>query len=245
MRKLAVTVLVTALFAVGAQAQKQKPWGEWSQKDAQKILDDSPWGQTLVKTDTSEMFFQPTNDVGTSRASSTSGQRSAQGATNQAVNVNYHIRFFTAKPIREAFARLLEIKQPNLPKETVAQLDVWTKAHTDDWIIIAVTFDATDQRYSGPLIQAFGAVTTDLAKNNTYLERKDGQKVFLSQYEPPGKDGSGAKFVFARTLEGKPFLTQDSGEVRFYSEFSAGSNAVKMDRRFKLAEMVYEGQLEY
>ncbi len=245
MSKLAIVTLVTALFAVAVLAQKQpKPWVEWSQKDAQKILDNSPWGQTQTETDTSQMFFSPTSDPTRGRSSNDSS-RLGQGATNQAVNVNFHIRFFTAKPIRQALVRLMVLNQKDLPKETVERLNIFANLRSDEWVIVAVTFDATDQRYSGPVMQAFGSVTTDLAKNDTYLERKDGKRIYLNEYVAPGKDGFGARFIFPRNFEGKPFLGADNGEVRFYSQFSVGSRALKLDRRFKLADMMYDGELEY
>src|SRR6266481_9304486 len=101
MRKYSIAALTMVLFMAGAvSAQKQlKPWGEWSQKDAQKILNDSAWGQTQTETDTSQMFFSPTNDTGVTRSTSNSASRAQQGATNEAVHVNYRVRFFTAKPI--------------------------------------------------------------------------------------------------------------------------------------------------
>jgi hypothetical protein len=243
MRKLAIATLLAVLSTAGVLAQKTKSWDQWSQKEAQKMLDDSPWGQTQTDTDTSQMFFSPTSAPGVNGARGTSNDssRASQGATNTEVHVNYHIRFFSAKPIRQAFARMILLNQPNLKD----QLIQWSNAHSDEWIIVAVTFDSSDQRFGNVALQAFASATTDLVKNNSYLERKDGKRVFLTEYDAPSKDGSGAKFVFARVLDGKPFLTPDSGEVRFHSEFSAGSNQIKLDRRFKIADMVYDGNLEY
>src|SRR6267142_3016339 len=244
MRKLIIAAIVAALLSLAVQAQKQlKPWGEWSQKDAQKILNDSAWGRTQTETDTSQMFFSPTNDTGVTRSTSNSGSRARQGATNEAVHVNFHVRFFTAKPIRQALVRLMEINQTNLSKDTIERLNLFANLQSNEWIIVAVAFDATDQRYSGPVLQAFGSATTDLAKNNTYLERKDGKKIFLNEYVPPGKDGFGARFIFPRVVDGQPFLAADTGEVRFFSEFSAGSVSIKLDRRFKITDMMYNGNL--
>ena len=110
---------------------------------------------------------------------------------------------------------------------------------------MAVGFDSTDQRFSGPVMQAFGSATVETIKNNTYLERKDGKRVFASDYQAPGSDGAGAKFVFARTLNGQPFLNPESGEVRFYSEFQTAKPPFKLDMRFKVADMMFEGKLEY
>ena len=249
MRKYSIAALAIMLFMAGAaSAQKpQKPWGEWTQKEAQKILDDSAWGHTQTETDTSQMFYSPTSAPGVNGARSTSNDSSrlSQGATNQAVPLNFRIRFFTAKPIRQAFARQIALKQATVTKQLTDQLTAWSDAHTDDWVIVAVAFDSTDQRFSGPVLQAFGSATAETIKNSTYLERKDGKRVFASDYQPPGPDGAGAKFVFARTLGGQPFLNAESGEVRFFSEFQTAKPPFKLDMRFKVADMMFDGKLEY
>src|SRR5437870_3629025 len=249
MRKFAMAVLVATLFAPSMLAQKLKSWDQWSQKDAQKILDDSAWGRTQTDTDASQMFYSPTSQppgrgLGT-RATSNDSSRTSQGATNQAVNLNYRVRFFTAKPIRQAFVRLMELSQPNLPKETIERLNQFANLHSDQYIIVAVTFDSTDRRYSGPAEQAFGSATAEILKNDTYLERKDGKRLFLTEYVAPGKDGFGARFIFPRTVDGQPFLSPDSGEVRFYSQFAIGSTGLKLNMRYKVSDMIYDGQLEY
>ena len=243
MKRILIAITVLVLIAVASTAQKHdKPWQEWSKKDAQKILDDSAWGQTQTETDVSEMFYTPTTQSGRG----TSSSRQVQGATNQPINVNFHIRFFTARPIRQAFARLMIINQPNLDKGTIERLTTFTNLRSDQWIIVAVGYDANDQRFSGPVMQAFGSATTETLKNNTYLERKDGTKNFLNEYVPPGKDGFGARFIFPRNVDGQPFVTVDSGEVRFYSEYpTTGTNKLKLNMRFKVADMIANGQLEY
>lgn len=249
MRKYSIAALAMVLFMAGAaSAQKPvKPWGEWTQKEAQKVLDDSAWGHTQTETDTSQMFYSPTSDPNRpgTRTTSNDSSRLSQGATNQAVPLNFRIRFFTAKPIRQAFARTIALKQATLTKELTAQLTAWSDQHTDDWIIVAVNYDSTDQRYTGPVMQAFGSATIETVKNNTYLERKDGKRVFASEYQAPGPDGAGAKFVFARTLDGQPFLNAESGEVRFYSEFQTAKPPFKLDMRFKVSDMMFDGKLEY
>ncbi len=243
MRKTAITTVAAIVFTMTVVAQKQiKPWNQWSDKEAQNILNDSPWGQTYTDTDTSEMFFDPTTSQG--GRGDTSSRRS-QGATNQAVSVNFRIRFFTARPIRQAFVRMVELQQPNLPKDALERLDAFANLGSDRWIIVAVAFDSTDQRYMNPVMQALGAATIDVVKNDTYLERADGKRIFATEYVPPGKDGFGARFIFPRLVDDKPFLGDDSKSVRFYTQFRVGSTAIKIDRRFKVSDMVYDGKLEY
>jgi hypothetical protein len=245
---LAALVFLTGLVTVTGQ-EKSKAWGEWSRKDAEKMLNDSPWAQTQTDTDTSQMFYSPTSDprLG-SRTTSTTDSRIAEGATNQAVNVKFHVRFYSARPIRQALVRLMELQQKPSP-EVEAKLTSFAELQSTDSIIVTVTYEANDQRFSGAVMQAFNGAATGTLKNDTYLERNDGKRLFLEEYVPPGKDGFGARFIFLRELDGQPFLTKETTGVRFFTQFpgakSADPNGLKIDRRFKVADMTYKGELEY
>jgi len=59
------------LFAASASAQKDKPWTEWTEKDATKMLTDSAWSQTQKEL----------SDVAPS--SGTSGSAVTSAAQNQ------------------------------------------------------------------------------------------------------------------------------------------------------------------
>lgn len=231
MKKIAITfVCVLALTVVAGAQKKYKPFMEWAEKDVIKMLNDSPWGQTQTDTNTAEMFYSPTSGGG--------GTRGAQGATNQAVNLNFRIRFLSAKPIREAFAKQVMMKNPQMTE----QLKAFAEQTSDKYIVVAVDFDSTDRRMSGPAMQTFASASPGQLKTTTYLETKDGKRVFLDQYMQPSSDGMGAKFVFPRMVDGKPFVTAESGFVRFYSELSS---AIKLNMRFKVADMMYNDKLEY
>ena len=233
---------------------QKNSWEGWSKVEAEKILNQSPWGQTQTETDTSEMTYSPTTAGGTgsigrsdaSRArigdqQSRSTNRVDRGATNQAISVDYRIRLLSAKPIRQAFMRVISLAQKNEDPELIAGLDAFVKRDFSDFIVVAVTVDATDQRFSGPVMQELAAVRTGTLKNRSYLERKDGQRIFLREYQPPISDGLGAKFIFARRLNEREFLNAESGTFRFYCELSQ----LKLNVTFKLADMMYEGKLEY
>jgi len=242
MIKRTLLFVILALLTISAIAQKQySPYGEWGEKDAQKILSDSPWAHTQVETNTSEMFFSPTANPAVG-STSTSKDRAARGATNQATSVNYHIRFLTARPIREAFARVIELGQKTPNAQLSSQLQSFVERDFADHIVVAVTFDTKDPRFANVPNQAFAGALAATLKINTYLDRNDGKRLFLSDYMPPTNDGLGAKFVFARNFEGKPFLSSEFSQVRFYSEIS---KSVKLDQRFKISDMQYNGKLEY
>jgi hypothetical protein len=240
-KRLAIALaLVCALAGFGAAQKQMKAWTEWSKKDADKMLKNSPWAQTQVETDTSEMFFTETK-----RGGFNDPARAEEGATNQEVHVKYYVRFFSARPIRQALARmmLLDMKDPE-PQATEG-LKRFAEIQSSDSIIVTVWFDSSDQRSGGKILQALAQGETSVLKQNAYLERsKDGKRLFLQEYVKPGKDGFGARFIFLRQMDGQPFLTPDSGEVRFHTELGT-KQEFKVDRRFKIADMMYEGALEY
>src|ERR1700752_3673898 len=255
MRKLSILILITIITGIAA-AQDKELWPKWDKGKVNKMLNSSPWAQRQTDTDTSQMTYSPTTNTGTSSigrsTSSTAGggatnvgrevqgDRSDSGASNQAMSVNYHVRFLSAKPIRQALARMIEIQDKD-NKGVREQLGPFVERDFSDYIVVSIVFDATDNRAAGPVLQAFGSATTGTLKNQSYLERSDGKRLFIMDYKPPINDGLGAKFVFPRQVDGQPFLT-DSGDVRFFAQLNS---KITLSTKYKLHDMMYEGKLEY
>jgi len=66
--------------------------------------------------------------------------------------------------------------------------------------------------------------------------------VLLADFKAPVADGLGAKFVFPRMLNNQPFLTPGNGQLKFSSQLS---NKIKIETRYKVSDMQYDGRLEY
>jgi hypothetical protein len=217
-------------FAVSAQWQK-KPYNEWSEKEALNVLNNSPWGQTQTVADTSTMF-------------GALAARTGPTGEHEVPKTNFRIRFFSAKPIRQAISRLVEIKQKGeMNKQLEGQLKALAAADFPDYIIITVITDSTESgTRMGAAATLLDNVTSAELKNGTYLSI-GGQRLFLQEYQPPRKDGLGARFVFPRMVDGKPFISLDSGEVLFHSDIIIAN--VELNMRFKIKDMVFAGKLEY
>jgi hypothetical protein len=248
----AVTLFL--FMTIAASAQKANyPWMELARKDAERLLANSPWSQTQVDTDASEMFYSPTRP-GTSAVAQTTtkgnigtqqginNNRADRGALNEEVHTSYRISFLSARPIRQAFAKMIlsSEKEPN--EQLTSQLQAFVERDFSPYVVIAVKVDSTDGRLLGPIMQAINSATTGTLKNTTYLERQDGQRVFLMQYNAPIADNLGAKFIFPRLVDGQPFLKSDSGSVRFFAQFN---DSFKINMVYKVREMIYEQKLEY
>jgi len=246
-KRFSVVLMLLVLAAVAVETvtgQKQpKSWKEWSKKDAEKMLSDSPWAHLQVDTDLSEMFYQPTTDARTSGGRApNANSRLEQGATNQETKLTFGIRFFSARPVRQAFIRMIQLQKKDLEPDVVDRMNKYAELPSADSIIIAVTIEGTDKRSLGKAMQVIESAATGTLKNTTYLERNDGKRVFLEEYLPPGKDGFGARFIFPRIVDERPFLSTDFNDVRFVSEFGT---SIKLNMRFKVSDMMLDGKLEY
>lgn len=248
-----VLLCSSLVFAGSGPAQKaEKPWTEWTQKEAEKILSSSPWAQQQVDTDTSELTYSPTASPNSSTSTrsavmgtttdrqSVTDNRQESGARNQAVNLKFTVRFFSARPVRQALIRLLELKSKPEP-DMMERMHAFANVKGGDSIILTLTADSTDRRHLGPAMTEMSSSITATLKNEAYLER-DGKRNFLHEYVPPGQDGFGARFIFLRKMDEKAFIDSNTGDVRFFVKFPSG---MKVDRKFKVSDMMYEGQLEY
>ena len=223
-----LALIVASSLCASAQWNK-KPYTEWSEKESIKMLNDSPWGQTQAVTDTSQM-------TGQARAAS------SQSRVAEVFNVNIRIRFLSSKPIRQAISHLMEMKnRENISPQIAAQLKAFAAADFPDYIVVTVLTESDKASAMLQQTQAeFYKFTTNELTNNTYLQA-GGQRVFIKEYQPPGKDGLGARYIFPRLVDGKPFITPETSEVLFSSE-PAGATALKM--RYKINDMMFDGKLE-
>ena len=245
MRTVVSACLVGLMFVCVAVAQKQKPWTEWTKKDVDKTLNDSAWGQTQSEGGASSS--SPSSDsaitqVAAPRASDRQLARQGESGETKAVNyVKYHVRFLSAKPVRAAFARMVLLSKTEPDEALTTQLQGFVDRDFSEYIVVSVGVEVGDQKMAGPIMQAFSHANTDVLKENVYLERKDGKKLFLMEYRPPVEDGMGAKFIFKRALDGQPFLSENDN-VRFVAQLN---EKMKLNTRYKLSDMLYDGKLEY
>ncbi|MGH9751629.1 MAG: hypothetical protein ACREA2_02500 [Blastocatellia bacterium] len=157
------------------------------------------------------------------------GNESLSSGASRVANVfhvNFRIRFLSAKPAPQAISRVMELKQKGALNEQLgAQLRSFAAADFPDYVVITVLCDSDqpNMRLQEATALMNNRTTADL-KNNTFLELKDGRRVFLREYQPPRNDGLGARFIFPRLVEGKPFITAESGEIHFVSDLSQGGS---------------------
>ncbi|HEU4837275.1 MAG TPA: hypothetical protein VFS90_22785, partial [Pyrinomonadaceae bacterium] len=122
--KLPVVMFLTICLMAAASVvgqKKLKPWKEWSKEDAQKVLNNSPWAHLQVDQD-----FQEASPL------TRPPDPSIDTRLKQNEGMTYGIRFFSARPIRQAFVRMIQLQKKDLPPDTVTRLNTFAEVLSED-----------------------------------------------------------------------------------------------------------------
>ena len=104
-----------------------------------------------------------------------------------------------------------------------------------------MTIEGTDKRAYGKVMQLIESAATGTLKNTTYLERRTTASESSSKNMcRPVRDGFGARFIFLRRSNEKPFLTPSSPTCALLPRSVL---TIKLNMRFKLADMMMDGKL--
>lgn len=234
-------ILLSLFVATSLSAQEfwDEPFEKWNAKYVNRMISDSPWSQNQT--------------LSTALSGKDSGLQGEKEIYNK-----FTVRFFSALPVRQAYVRMMQLlnKYDEMAAEQRAEFDSRFKRalslDVSDRVIVAVEFSSNDPDSTREMKQFLATARTETIKQSVYLIGEHLGRVSLKEYFPPSNDGTGAKFVFPRTMNGKPVIAAGDKEARF--EFlvpvvdrNAGgqTNRQKLSVPFKVEKMVYKGELSY
>ncbi len=237
MKKFLVVIgIVCSIVSLFAQRwYETKSFEEWSVKEAERMLAKSPWVDSQIQASAS--------GGGVTRAAQMSGGVPRGGGSAEQGDTRTILRgyWYSARPARMAIANTALRNNPELDRQ---QLQEFATAAMPD-AVLALTVESSP----GSRMAAMNALqqwTLEDVQAVTTLSTKSGKKLPPSGYRPPEGDGTGAKFIFPRTLaDGRPLLEASDGEARFETRFKLGRDSVRIRFKYKLKNMVIGDQLEY
>ena len=230
---LAFAALFLCLQLVAKDFWLEKSFTQWSRKETEKMLNDSPWAESVS-------FLEPAPVI-----SSTTPKTARIGDTGERMEVYriFHVRFLSAKPVRMALSRWNWIAKEGDKGEGADEASrKFIDAAFPEHIVLSLETESNTRGAGVELLKVLAVLNVDHLKPGTYLQSPDGKKNYLADYIPPSQDGLGAKLVFARTIDGAPFVTEQKGTLRFVTELT---DRYKMNIQFKLEKMAFEGRTEY
>lgn len=201
MLKSTLFALLIPFMAVAATSWNiREPFHQWSLDEAVEVLNDSPWASR-------ETFTRVIRGVG----SGISGEKEIYNT--------FYVRFLSALPIREAYARVQQIQHgyDTMTSEEKRRFEEAQLPNLDmdvsKWIVVSVTFRSNDPNEESTVRHFFQSETVETLKTKVFLCTTLCPQVELSAYFPPEEESVGAKFVFRREVDGVPVVTRECPSI--------------------------------
>jgi hypothetical protein len=227
--KRSFILVFTVLLALGwLSAAPDKPYCKWTLDEAVRVLNDSPWA-------TKETFTHVVGGIG-------SGVQGEKELYN-----TYYVRLLSAKPIREAFARIRQLQlhydtlTEGRKKAVDRQIAAGLKLDVRHWIVVAVAYRSNNPQDQAGVDRFFQDQTTETMRNRAFLSSERLSRVELFAYYPPKEGTVGAKFVFPRVSRGVPVVKP--ADKQFVFEFDTPGSGPQLRARFSITEMIVDGEL--
>ena len=207
----ALSVISILLFAGVVMAKdfwETKPFDQWSQKECQKMLADSPWAKELELVGRSvEMMAS-----------------SAAATDSRAPYIKYTAQLRSATPVRQAVVRQMQIvnKYDSLPDDQKQAFNQNTESFligpSSEFVVVNIQYESNILDNSRDLNRYWETQTTDVLKNSVYLSGSKGVKVPLSQFVSGAGGSQEFQFFFPREVDGKEIL--QPGDKALQLEFA-------------------------
>jgi hypothetical protein len=207
----------------------QEHFSKWPLNKAVQVLNVSPWAKH-------ETFTRVISGVG----SGISGEKE--------IYSTYYVRFLSARPIREAYARIQQIQHgyEKMSPEKRRQFEEAQLPNLDldvsRWIVVSVSFRSNDPNEESSVRRFFQSETVKTLKTKAFLSTPSFPQVELSEYFPQREESVGAKFVFPREVNGVPILTKDCPSITLELLDVPGTNA-RLRSTFAVKPMIVDDQL--
>ena len=233
--------LAASCAAFGGDFWVNKQYDKWSQKECEKLLEDSPWAQPFTLVDSSLQQSTSASDDG------------------QQFHIKYQMQFRSALPLRQAIVRQMQIvqKYDSLSPEQKQQFDQSANAFLSskfpDAVILYVTYKTNSKTKDMELATYWQSQTTDLLKNTVFLRNSRGEQVALAQFNVPKSGERSFQFIFPRLINGKPFISPEDKSLQLeftypvvdipggYTKLGDGRGFME----FKPKKMVFQGDIAY
>jgi hypothetical protein len=223
----ALALTASVVFTTGS-AQKDewqgKPYQQWTKRDVQQLLGDSPWAQTQARSG-------PTVNFG--------------GGNTPTPDKIYAVRLRSALPVRQALLRFRQLneKYDEMSDKKKAEFDeknralVECPACADNYVVSLIPPGAADARF----------VTPEKMKLYVQLTDERGRRRELVHFTPTKTTGQEISFFFPRLDDnGAPLLTPSSKKLIF----SIDTTVLALDttiRRFEfdVSKMIANGAVVF
>ncbi|MGB6404341.1 MAG: hypothetical protein WBF26_16005 [Candidatus Sulfotelmatobacter sp.] len=202
--RLVVSVLLVSLAvpALGADFWAKKPYQQWSNQEASRMLEESPWATTLSLGGVENVLTGSNASTAEVNPAAPRGQSGTpgHGEMETSPTISYNLQFRSAEPIREAVVRSAELNShyDAMSAEQKTAFDAnaakFLAVKFADRVVVSVTFKSNVQYYESRFRTYWGEKSLPTLSMSVFL---DAGKERLSLVDYTFKDHT-FQFVFPR-----------------------------------------------
>ncbi|HZI18972.1 MAG TPA: hypothetical protein VEY09_10295 [Pyrinomonadaceae bacterium] len=227
---LRVALAAALLAALAAPAAAQEPWAgkpfrEWTKREAERVLNDSPWAQTRTVKVRGERRVQSVAGSSLPGATGTEDPRvtASVGGAEAPVDFNFTLRLRSGLPVRQALVRLrqLEAGYDKMKESERAAFDASARGLLDcpacsDYYVLTLSARSRQAPGADPVFSTLKGARLEDLRRYVYLANDRGGRRPLVNVVPPRVPGDEAVFYFARLDEaGAPLFTAANRKLIF------------------------------
>ena len=236
-RQIPVLFLLLGLGMIDSPAADfwhAKKFSKWSDKEVSKLLRDSPWARSIgMRVEQQRRGSSPGSGGSSGGGSSRRGGRGGSGSSTLANDSNAFVpasdvlvRWHTALPIKQAVARARYGNEVASSPDAAKTLN----RHETQYIVGVIGVPA-------PAVQT----EDEQLRAGAHLEVKDHPPLQAAKVIVDRQPGAADLYLFfPKEQAGGHVITPEDDEVEVVVKLE--SQTIK--RKFKLAEMMYDGKLE-
>ena len=231
---MSALILLAPLLCSGLAADRSagqvpdKHYSKWTLAETVALLNNSPWARQ-------ETFTRIVGGIG----SGVSGEKE--------IYSTFFVRFLSARPVREALARALQIKAgyDGLSEPQRRRIDLGLAGglalDVSRWIVVAVSFRSNDANLESMVRRSLELESQDSMQTRAFLSTARHPQIQLKAFFPPADDLIGAKFVFPRMLDDEPAISEEDKELTFELDLPSFDPDLRI--HFTVPEMIVGGAL--
>jgi len=203
----------------------------WNQNQAKAIVNESAWSKKMtlavIPKNSSlnqaalelpsggadpRLAVDPPRGYGADKGSGVYGEKE--------LYYSYSVRLFSALPVRRAYVRLVQLRDKydrmSLQDKSSydKRFDPVLSLDTSEEIIVAVDLQSNDRQLAMEVFRQLNQATRNSLSQYAYLITDHRGRIPLKDYAPPSADGTGAKLIFPRNINGEPVVLSQDKELK-------------------------------
>lgn len=250
-----IAILAITSLGYSQEGRPSKPYQEWSKKEAQQVLDESPWApkqevRLRFATQARRVAGGSVPSIAEGGIADTTSTTAELGAAEAPVDFQFTLRLRSALVLRQAVARLKQL-EPNSDTSEKGRtaLEARIKGLLEcpacqQNYVLTLSAKSKERPGADPIFTAFkGGRLADLQRY-IFIANGRGERRDLIHFVPPKTPGDEAVFYFPRFNEkGEVLLLPTDSEL--IANFTNNDVNMNINFRIDVSKLIVNGQVDF